>query len=407
MLYLYNIGIYVYGAILWLASLFVPKARELTTGRKQTLSIVKSKRNQYPDAKWIWIHAASLGEFEQGRHLIDRISAEYPQHKIALSFYSPSGYLARKDYKNVDMVFYMPLDTNPNAKSFIKELNPHLAIFIKYDFWWNHLNALQSKSIPTVFISTMIRSDQYFIKYKLGSIRSILSSVDHYYVQTQKSADLLQSMGIVNTTVTGDSRLDSILFEEVNDVPIQKEILDWKSNGKCIIYGSVHLSDMEVIKEMSSINAKHLLVPHDIDSANITAFQSQLPASMIYSQSGLEDSSMVILDKLGVLRHIYNTADLVYIGGGFGKGIHNILEPLVQLIPIIVGPNYHKFPEAVDLITEDAIKTIDTATLSCIEAKKMLMESNNEREKTQKHYIKIHSGATEKILSSLGENKWI
>ena len=393
--------------ILQFASFFDPKAKLLIRGREQSISVVKSIKLKYPDSKWIWIHAASLGEFEQGRYLIDRISADYSQYKIALSFYSPSGYVPQQYFQNVDMVFYMPLDTVYNANKLIDTLSPHLAIFIKYDFWWNHLNALQSKSIPTVFISTMIRSDQYFIKYKLGSILSILSSVDHYYVQTQKSADLLQSIGIVNTTVTGDSRLDSILFEEVNDVPIQKEILNWKSNGKCIIYGSVHLSDMEVIKEMSSINVKHLIVPHDIDSANITAFQSQLPASMIYSQSGLEDSSMVILDKLGVLRHIYNTADLVYIGGGFGKGIHNILEPLVQLIPILIGSNYHKFPEAVDLITEDAIKAIYTATLACIEAKNMLMESNNERKKTQNQYIRTHSGATEKILTSLGENKWI
>ena len=407
MLYLYSLGTYIYGVILQFASFFDPKAKLLIRGREQSISVVKSIKLKYPDSKWIWIHAASLGEFEQGRYLIDRISADYSQYKIALSFYSPSGYVPQQNCQNVDMVFYMPLDTVYNANKLIDTLSPHLAIFIKYDFWWNHLNALQSKSIPTVFISTMIRSDQYFIKYKLGSIRSILSSVDHYYVQTQKSADLLQSIGIVNTTVTGDSRLDSILFEEVNDVPIQKEILNWKSNGKCIIYGSVHLSDMEVIKEMSSINVKHLIVPHDIDSANITAFQSQLPASMIYSQSGLKDSSMVILDKLGVLRHIYNTADLVYIGGGFGKGIHNILEPLVQLIPILIGSNYHKFPEAVDLITEDAIKAIDTATSACIEAKNMLMESNNERKKTQNQYIRTHSGATEKILPSLEENKWI
>lgn len=407
MLYLYSLGTYIYGVILQFASFFDPKAKLLIRGREQSISVVKSIKLKYPDSKWIWIHAASLGEFEQGRYLIDRISADYSQYKIALSFYSPSGYVPQQNCQNVDMVFYMPLDTVYNANKLIDTLSPHLAIFIKYDFWWNHLNALQSKSIPTVFISTMIRSDQYFIKYKLGSIRSILSSVDHYYVQTQKSADLLQSIGIVNTTVTGDSRLDSILFEEVNDVPIQKEILNWKSNGKCIIYGSVHLSDLEIIKEMSSINAKHLIVPHDIDSANITAFQSQLPASMIYSQSGLKDSSMVILDKLGVLRHIYNTADLVYIGGGFGKGIHNILEPLVQLIPILIGSNYHKFPEAVDLITEDAIKAIDTATLACIEAKNMLMESNNERKKTQNQYIRTHSGATEKILPSLEENKWI
>ena len=407
MLYLYSLGIYIYGVILQFASYFDPKAKLLILGREQSISVVKSIKSKYPDSKWIWIHAASLGEFEQGRHLIDRISADYSHYKIALSFYSPSGYVPKQNYHNADMVFYMPLDTAYNANELIDTLSPHLAIFIKYDFWWNHLKALQSKSIPTVFISTMIRSDQYFIKNSLGSIRSILSSVNHYYVQTQKSADLLQSIGITNTTVTGDSRLDSILYEEVNEVPIQKEILEWKSNGKCIIYGSVHLSDMGVIKEMSSINAKHLVVPHDIDAANIIAFHSQLPASTIYSQSGLEDSPMVILDKLGVLRHLYSMTDLVYIGGGFGKGIHNILEPLVQLVPILIGPNYYKFPEAVDLITEDAIKTIDTAALALIEAKKMLMVSNKERKKTQERYIRAHSGATDQIVSSLGENKWI
>ena len=183
--------------------------------------------------------------------------------------------------------------------------------------------------------------------------------------------------------------------------------MDWKSSGKCIIYGSVHLSDLEVIQEMSSINAKHLVVPHDIDAANISAFQSQLPEAMIYGQSGLKVSSMVILDKLGILRHIYSTADLVYIGGGFGKGIHNILESLVQLIPILIGPNYLKFPEAVDLISEDAIKTINTATLACVQAKKMLMEPNKQRRKSQEQYIRSHSGATNQVVSSLSEKKWI
>lgn len=407
MLYVYNLGIYIYGVILRFASFFDPKAKKLIRGRQQSISIVNSKKAASPDSKWIWIHAASLGEFEQGRHLIDRISAEYSHYKIALSFYSPSGYMPKQHYKNADMVFYMPLDTARNAKEMIDTLAPHLAIFIKYDFWWNHLKALQSKSIPTVFISTMIRSDQYFIKNKLGGIRSILSGVDHYYVQTQKSADLLQSIGIANTTVTGDSRLDSILYEEVNEIPIQKEILDWKGNDKCIIYGSVHLSDIEVIKGMSAIDAKHLIVPHDIDAANISAFQAQLPEAMIYSQSGLENSSMVILDQLGVLRHIYSAADLVYIGGGFGKGIHNILEPLVQLIPILIGHNYQKFPEAIDLISEDAIKTIDKASGACSTAKKMLMESNKQRKNTQDQYIAGHSGASDHIISSLGENKWI
>lgn len=407
MLFLYNIGIYIYGVILRFASFFDPKAKKLIRGRQQSISIVNSKKAESPDTKWIWIHAASLGEFEQGRHLIDRISVEYSHYKIALSFYSPSGYVPKQHYENADMVFYMPLDTAHNANQLIDTLSPHLAIFVKYDFWWNHIKALQSKAIPTVFISTMIRSDQYFIKNKLGGIRSILSGVDHYYVQTQKSADLLQSIGIANTTVTGDSRLDSILYEEVNEISIQKEILDWKGSDKCIIYGSVHLSDIEVIKGMSVLDAKHMIVPHDIDAANISAFQAQLPEAMIYSQSGLENSSMVILDQLGVLRHIYSSAELVYIGGGFGKGIHNLLEPLVQLIPILIGPNYHKFPEAIDLISKDAIKTIDKASGAYPKAKKMLMESNKQRRKTQERYIRAHSGATDQVVSSLGENKWI
>ncbi len=407
MLYLYNVGIYIYGAILKLVSPFVPKAKEIVQGRQQSLDIIQSKKEEHPNAKWIWIHAASLGEFEQGRYLIDRIAIDYPQYKIALSFYSPSGYVPRKNYKNADMIFYMPLDTRHNAKVFIETLTPSLTIFIKYDFWWNHLYTLQSLSIPTVFISSEIRPEQYFIKRKLGNIRNLLSGVDHYYVQTQNSADVLHSVGITNATVTGDSRLDSILHEEVKELPIQKEILNWKGNQKCIIYGSVHLSDIDVLKSMLTLEAKHLIVPHDIDLANITAIQSHLPTSIVYSQSGLQGSTVAILDQIGVLRHIYNTADLVYIGGGFGKGIHNTLEPLVQLVPILIGPKYHKFPEAIDLIAIDAIRTIDIANKAHQEASRILEDSNKQSKTTQQQYISAHSGATDSVIYSLKKNKWI
>ncbi len=397
----------MYGVILNLASFVDPKAKKLVQGRKQTLKIIESKKAEYPNTKWIWVHAASLGEFEQGRHLINRISAEYPEYKIALSFYSPSGYEPRQNYKIADLVVYMPLDTKQKAIEFINTLSPHLAIFIKYDFWWNHLNELQSKAIPTIFISAEIRPNQYFIKNKLGGIRSILTKIDHFYLQTQRSADLLNSIGISSTTVTGDSRLDSIINEEKLALPIQKEIETWKSGQKCIIYGSVHLSDINAIKQMLNIEAKHLIVPHDVDLINISSIQSHLPNAVKYSELGFNNSSVVILDQIGVLRHLYYTADLVYIGGGFGKGIHNTLEPLVQLVPIIIGPSYSKFPEAIELISVDAIRTIHTANIAFEEAEQMLMSSNHLRKMAQRQYIRTHSGATAHIIVSLANNNWI
>lgn len=407
MLYIYNIGIHIYGLLLRLASLFVPKAKALVKGRSRSLEIIRSKKAEFPNEKWIWVHAASLGEFEQGRHLIDILAEKYSEYKIALSFYSPSGYVPRHNYKNVDMVFYLPLDTVGNANTLIKSLSPHLAIFIKYDFWWNHLNALQDSSIPTIFISAEIRTNQYFVKYHFGKIRTILEQIDHFYVQTQKSADLLRSIDIQHATVAGDSRLDSILNEEVAALPILNEIIEWKGDQKCIIYGSIHLSDIDVLNEMTSIEARHLIVPHDIDETNISSIKSQLPGAEIYSDSGLQDCSLVILDKLGVLRHIYGKADIVYIGGGFGNGIHNTLEPLVSLVPILIGPNYHKFPEAVFLTENYAIEVVDDPAKAKSVTQQLLLSSHTRTKCIQEQYISLHSGATNKIISSMLKNKWI
>lgn len=407
MLLLYELIIRIYGVILLIAALFHSKARELVRGREQSLDIILNKKSQYPKARWIWIHASSLGEFEQGRYMIDSLSSKFPEYKIALSFYSPSGYLPRSNYVNADMVFYLPLDTLKNAKNLIRVLSPHLAIFIKYDFWWNHLRALQLCSIPTLFISTTIRSNQYFIKYKLGGIRKILTKVNHFYVQTQESAELLNSIDIHTTTVVGDSRLDSIIHEKNEELPIKKEIFDWKINSTCIIYGSIHLTDIEIIKELSSLPGKHLIVPHDVDGKSIEVIQKQLPRAVLYTESGMSDSPIVILDKLGMLRHIYDTSDLVYIGGGFGRGIHNTLEPLVKLVPILIGPNYSKFPEAIDLVSKGAITVVDSAQNARNIANEILASPNKESKAVQQEYISSHSGATQQILSSIVKNGWI
>lgn len=407
MLKLYSIGIQVYGALLWIAAFFQPKAQLLVSGRKGVSKYITDQKLKYPNSNWIWIHAASLGEFEQGRYLIERLKTEYPQHKIALSFYSPSGYEPRKNYDKADMVFYLPLDTPINAITTIKLLNPRLAIFIKYDFWWNHLKALQDQNIPTVFISAMIRSDQYFVKRPLGQIRSILQGVRHYYVQTDESKALLAGMNINHATVIGDSRLDSIINEIQPELPIFDELVKWKSTRQCIIYGSVHKSDIPIIRSMMDIDACHLIVPHDVDKSSISLFDSAFRDAVLYSDQGFVFDHNVILDKTGLLRYIYQYTDIVYIGGGFSSGIHNILEPLVHIKPILIGPNYNKFPEAIELVSVDVIQTINTAKEALKGTKAALAKDNKLRALNQNLYIAKHSGATDIILRSLYDNRWI
>ena len=375
-------------------------------GRSVSFDIINEGKNKHPNADWIWIHAASLGEFEQGRYLIERIQSNYPQYRIALSFYSPSGYEARKNYKYADIVFYLPLDTTKNAEYLVKTLNPVLAIFIKYDFWWNHLYALSKSNINTVFISAMIRPDQYFVRYKLGRIRSILQGINHYYVQTKDSKEILKSLNIDQCTISGDSRLDSILKEKKPPLAIKREILEWKSSKRCFIYGSVHVSDIPVIKAMQDLDAYHIIVPHDVDEKNINHFTSSFPSSQRYTISGFQ-GNIVVLDQSGLLRFLYDLADIIYIGGGFGKGIHNVLEPLIYTKPIIVGPKYEKFPEAIELIAKDAIRTISHANQAINAAKTSLERYNKYTLSLQKQYIQENSGASDIILGSLGDNQWI
>lgn len=407
MLRLYSLGISIYGFLLGIAALFVPKAKKLITGRNNTFQAITEAKRKFINEDWIWIHAASLGEFEQGRYLIEKLKTDHPEYRIALSFYSPSGYEARKDYKYCDLVFYLPLDSPKRALKLVDELSPKLAVFIKYDFWWNHLKALQIRKIPTVFISAMFRKEQYFVKHRLGSIRSILQGINHYFVQTPESYEILKNMNISQAIIAGDSRLDSIINERPRALNILEQIILWKKDGKCIIYGSVHRSDISSIRSMQMIEACHLIVPHDVDEANITHFKKAFPNSSLYSDSGFEKGNSVILDVAGALRYIYQESDMVYIGGGFGSGIHNILEPLVYHKPILIGPKFSKFPEAADLVAKDAVRTFSKPNEAFVAANEALKGYNNVTEAVQKEYIRENSGATEIILQSLIDNHWI
>jgi len=406
-LWLYSSAIRLYGLAIHFTALFSSKARHIVEGRRQTFSHIAARKAKYSDSEWLWIHAASLGEFEQGRYLIEQLRTNYPQYKIALSFYSPSGYIPRQQYDQVDAVFYIPLDTLSKASELVQILSPKLAIFIKYDFWWNHLKALQSAKIPTVFVSAMIRKDQYFIKRSLGNIRSILKGVNHYYVQNPESKQLLQSIGINQSTICGDSRLDSIVNELPQQLKVSEKLFNWKKDRKCIIYGSVHMSDMHIVNAMLGKDACHLVVPHDVDDDNIVRIQKAISTESQLCREAEMNSNVVILAQTGILRHIYDLADIVYIGGGFGNGIHNILEPLVQLKPILIGPRYDKFPEAIVLTKKGAIEVV-VDSQSAIQAKNRLLgKDNNSELQKQKTYISMNTGATQKILHSLSKNLWI
>lgn len=404
---LYSIAIYIYGILLRMLSFFIPKARLIVDGRKHTFSDIAEQKAKYPDCEWLWIHASSLGEFEQVRHIIDRLKSDYTNYRIALSFYSPSGYIPRKKYHNADAVFYLPLDTTHNAKKLISLLYPKLVMFVKYDFWWNLLESLQIYNIPTIFISSTFRTNQYFIKWRLGKIRKILKGIDHFYVQTAENKQVLSNIGINKSTTSGDSRLDSIVNEVKQELPIYDEIERWKTYNPCIIYGSIHLSDLSVVNSLQNIDAYHLIVPHDIDKSNIKKLIESIPDSKLYSIDGFDQGKVVILDQLGVLRNIYQFADLIYIGGGFGSGIHNILEPLVHLKPILIGPNYDKFPEAVSLVKNKAIATINNGEEALNLARIDLNENNILKAERQSQYIESRTGATDIILRSLSDNHWI
>lgn len=400
-LFLYEILIRCYGLAIKCVSPFSPKAKKWVLGRRDSFKYLQNARNQFIDDKWIWIHVASLGEFEQARYLIELIKNGNTNTKIALSFYSPSGYESRKDYPLADYVFYMPIDTKANAKKTISILRPTAAIFVKYDFWWHHLSQLHISKVPTYFISATIRKDHYFVKYPLFKFRNILRTVNHFFVQTESDAEELNSIAITQHTVCGDTRLDSIINEVKPLISIKAKLKKWIDGQKCIIYGSVHLSDIEVVEPMSKINnAKHIIVPHDIDIQNVNKIGSALNVTALSSESDYSEDH-IIINEIGVLRHIYDLADLVYIGGGFGNGIHNILEPLVSLVPIIIGPKYEKFPEAVILNQSRAIRVIKNKAEAIDIATEILSSNQNELINAQSFYINQNKGATRIVYNVL------
>lgn len=407
MQFLYNSIIYLASGLLSIVALFSPKIKLFVEGRKGVFSVLKSAIAD--SDRVFWVHCASLGEFEQGRPVIEKLKKEYPEHKIVLTFFSPSGYEVQKKYALADVVVYLPMDTVSNAKQFLDLVHPSVAIFVKYEFWPNLLRELSNKDIPTILVSGIFREDQLFFKNYGSWMKSKLNAFTYFFLQDQNSADLLKSIGFENNIVCGDTR-----FDRVYDILSRDNQLDYiqefVSDAYVLVAGSTWLEDedllMEYILNKSSSNEKFIIAPHNIKSEGVQRLKDVLGnQSVLFSNRDGKDLSefkVFIIDTVGILTKIYSYADIAYVGGGYTKsGIHNVLEPATFGVPVVVGPNFKRFREAKDLISlGGCVSTFDQNSVDET-LLKFRDESLVRAEKGQiaLSYIKESLGASDKVLS--------
>ncbi|MEL7588796.1 MAG: glycosyltransferase N-terminal domain-containing protein [Prolixibacteraceae bacterium] len=351
---IYEFGIRLYALAAALAVPFSEKARFWCRGRKHVFRyLAESVSHERP---LIWVHCASLGEFEQGRPLIEAVRRQYPQYRILLSFFSPSGYEIRKNYAQADYICYLPADTRRNARKFIELTRPEKVFFIKYEFWKNYTSELKRQKIPLFLVSAIFRPGQLFFQNGLRAAwyRSILGDVDHFFVQNQESARLLEQIGLKNTTVTGDTRFDRVaeIAAARKDLPL---IARFKGNSALIVAGSSWPPDEDLLASYLEHNktVKMIFAPHEVKESNIKRLMELFPEKAVrYSLAGEDVGQfrILIIDSIGILSAVYGYASVAYVGGGFGVGIHNTLEAAIYNIPVLFGPNYLKFQEAVELV---------------------------------------------------------
>ena len=381
-------------------------------GRKQTFQIIAHGIS--PEDKTIWFHCASLGEFEQGVPVMESLRTSHPEHKIVVSFFSPSGYENKKNTPLADVVVYLPMDTKSNAKKFIDKVHPSLVFFVKYEFWPNYLIELKRQEIKTLLISGVFKKEQLFFKPYAGFMRKALDSFDHFFLQDKLSKELLQTIGITNTSVSGDTRFDRVSRQIEMDNTLDF-IAHFKKDHVCIVCGSTWEEDQDLLLEyinQAPKQVKFIIAPHAIDAAKISALRKRInKQSVLYSQSiakgnteNIETAHVFIIDTIGLLAKIYSYADIVYVGGGAGtKGLHNILEPATFGVPIVIGKNYNNFPEAVKLRSLAGLFSVENST-ECKTILNKLVEDSNFRNKTGMicgHFVDSNTGATKKIVAYL------
>lgn len=408
---MYSFVIYIYALLIKFVSPFNPKAKRMLIGQRQTFDILKQQID--PSARYIWVHAASLGEFEQGRPLIEKLRLKHSEYKILLTFFSPSGYEVRKNYEGADIVCYLPMDTPRLSKQFLDTVSPVMAIFIKYEFWANYLYGLKQRNIPTYIISAIFRKKQLFFKPYGAGYRKVLTCFNHLFVQDDVSAALLKAYGVDNVTITGDTRFDRVadIQSQAQAIPLVDRFVHTATGEKCftLVAGSSWQADEQFLLAYFNQHPdiKLIIAPHEIHESHLVAIESQLKRPSLRlsqaTEANVRSADCLIVDCFGKLSSIYRYGEVSYIGGGFGTGIHNVLEAAVYGVPVIFGPNYHKFKEARDLIAVNGGVSVSdgaafSAQMDCYISYEALLQ---EAGKAAGQFVQTHIGATDRVLSDL------
>jgi len=403
---MYLLGVAIY-------SCFNEKVRKMWRGEREAFKILREKVD--PNAKYVWFHAASLGEFEQGRPLMEQLRKEHPEYKILLTFFSPSGYEVRKNYEGADIITYLPLDTITNARRFLRTVRPVMAFFIKYEFWYNYLHILKHRGVPVYSVSSIFRPEQVFFKWYGRQYGRVLNCFTHFFVQNDISKELLAKIGITNATVVGDTRFDRVL--QIKEAAKQLLVVESfvKDAPQVFVAGSSWPPDEEIfIKYFNEHkNWKLIIAPHVIGEDHLKQIEKLLEGrkviryteaeKMVNGQlSMVNDYEVLIINCFGLLSSIYHYGNVAYVGGGFGVGIHNLLEAAVWDVPVFFGPNNQKFQEAQGLKTSGGLEIHNYEEFAA-QMDRLASDAAYLQEQGQKagHFVKGQSGATQKVLSSV------
>ena len=408
MRFFYTLTILFYGLAIQVASLFNRKAAQWIHGRRDLFAGLQEFKRSAPSAL-IWFHCASLGEFEQGRTLMERIRTVYPGHRILLTFFSPSGYEIRKDYPLAGHVTYLPLDTPRNARRFVQMARPDMAFFIKYQYWYNFLSALHRENIPVYITAAIFRQKQIFFRWYGTWFRKQLGRINCLFVQNESSLELLYRYGITNAIVCGDTRFDRVNAVAEHPLPFP-QVEQFASGYPLLMAGSTWPEDEEVLirlMEAASGRLRFVIAPHEVHTERIQSLLKRIrqPAVTFSSLQGAEavEAGILVIDTMGMLSHLYQYATVVYVGGGFGKGIHNILEAAAFSKPILFGPNHQRFREAHDLIRSGGAVSISSAEELISAVQKLTGDPGLYKRAADAsgRYVKTHTGATDRIIDSV------
>lgn len=396
---LYTLGVAV-------ASLFNPKARKMWRGGREAFRVLRDKVDG--GQRYVWFHAASLGEFEQGRPIIERLRAEHPEYKILLTFFSPSGYEVRKSYEGADIVCYLPLDTYFSARKFLNLVHPEMAFFIKYEFWWNYLHILKRRGVPVYSVSSIFREGQVFFRWYGRSYRRVLKCFTRFFVQNDESKRLLATLGIANVEITGDTRFDRVLQikRQAKKLPLVEA---FKQDCKVFVAGSSWPPDEDIFIKYFNDHRdwKLIIAPHVIGDDHIRQIVGKLSRTAVRYTEATEESvgkaDCLIIDCFGLLSSIYGYGDVAYVGGGFGVGIHNVLEAAVWGMPVIFGPNNKRFQEAQDLLASGGGREVDSYSQFEAVMNTYVTDASAIEEDGLKAagYVAATAGATDKILKAV------